>query len=124
MSLDLPLDYTAIGAAVNLERSLLPTDRLGGHLVSGHVDAVGRLEKVWDDGRSQRWRFSAPPAVLLSGGARQRIVAWAGPWPIEQRWWTPERSRRLARFQVVTERGVAHLVAIEQQRWSILATYA
>ena len=53
-----------IGAAVNLERSLLPTDRLGGHLVSGHVDAVGRVEKVWDDGRSQRWRFAAPRSVL------------------------------------------------------------
>ena len=54
----------AIGAAVNLERSLLPTDRLGGHLVSGHVDAVGRVDKVWDDGRSQRWRFSAPASML------------------------------------------------------------
>ena len=30
-----------IGAAVNLERSLLPTDRLGGHLVSGHIDGSG-----------------------------------------------------------------------------------
>ncbi|MDY0023247.1 riboflavin synthase [Arenimonas caeni] len=58
------LGSLAIGAAVNLERSLLPTDRLGGHLVSGHVDAVGRVEKVWDDGRSQRWRFGAPPSVL------------------------------------------------------------
>ena len=58
------LGTLAIGAAVNLERSLLPTDRLGGHLVSGHVDAVGRVDKVWDDGRSQRWRFGAPPAVL------------------------------------------------------------
>lgn len=58
------LGRLAIGAAVNLERSLLPTDRLGGHLVSGHVDAVGAVEKVWDDGRSQRWRFSAPAAVL------------------------------------------------------------
>lgn len=53
-----------IGAAVNLERSLLPTTRLGGHLVSGHVDAVGAVDKVWDDGRSQRWRFSAPASVL------------------------------------------------------------
>ena len=53
-----------VGAAVNLERSLLPTDRLGGHLVSGHVDAVGRVEKIWDDGRSQRWRFAAPAPVL------------------------------------------------------------
>ena len=58
------LGARALGAAVNLERSLLPTDRLGGHLVSGHVDAVGRVEKVWDDGRSQRWRFSAPASVL------------------------------------------------------------
>jgi riboflavin synthase len=54
----------AVGAAVNLERSLLPTDRLGGHLVSGHVDAVGAVDKVWDDGRSQRWRFTAPRSVL------------------------------------------------------------
>ncbi|WP_374472419.1 riboflavin synthase [Arenimonas sp.] len=53
-----------VGAAVNFERSLLPTDRLGGHLVSGHVDAVGAVEKVWDDGRSQRWRFTAPASVL------------------------------------------------------------
>jgi len=58
------LGTLALGAAVNLERSLLPTDRLGGHLVSGHVDAVGRVERVWDDGRSQRWRFAAPPSVL------------------------------------------------------------
>lgn len=53
-----------VGAAVNLERSLLPTDRLGGHLVSGHVDAVGTVENVRDDGRSQRWRFKAPASVL------------------------------------------------------------
>ena len=59
-----PLGTLPVGAAVNLERSLLPTDRLGGHLVSGHVDAVGRVEKIWDDGRSQRWRFAAPAPVL------------------------------------------------------------
>lgn len=53
-----------VGAAVNLERSLLPTDRLGGHLVSGHVDAVGRVESIGEDGRSQRWRFAAPASVL------------------------------------------------------------
>ena len=52
------------GAAVNLDRSLRPTDRLGGHLVAGHVDAVGRVAAVHDDGRSQRWRFAAPPSVL------------------------------------------------------------
>lgn len=63
-----------LGAAVNLERSLLPTDRLGGHLVSGHVDAVGAVEKVWDDGRSQRWRFTAPASVLRYVAAKGSIA--------------------------------------------------
>lgn len=54
----------ARGDAVNLERALLPTTRLGGHLVAGHVDGVGRVQSIADDGRSQRWRFSAPRALL------------------------------------------------------------
>ena len=73
---------------------------------------------------SGRGEVSAPPAVLVTGSTRQRVTAWAGPWPIEQRWWSTGRQRRLARFQLVTEQGVAHLVSIEQQRWSILATYS
>lgn len=53
-----------VGAPVNLERALLPTTRLGGHLVAGHVDGIGQVEKVWDDGSSQRWRFSAPSRLM------------------------------------------------------------
>lgn len=53
-----------VGRALNLERAMLPTDRLGGHLVSGHVDGVGRVLSVHEDARAQRWRFGAPPAVL------------------------------------------------------------
>jgi protein ImuB len=71
-----------------------------------------------------RGEISAAPAELIVGSHRHRIVAWAGPWPLEQRWWTSERSRRLARLQIVTEGGAAHLVGVEQQCWSILATYA
>src|SRR3546814_18082668 len=37
-----------------------PDDRLGGHLVSGHVDGVGRVRGIVDDGRAQRWTFDAP----------------------------------------------------------------
>lgn len=54
----------AEGTPVNLERALLATDRLGGHLVAGHVDGVGSVESIAEDGRSQRWRFSAPKAML------------------------------------------------------------
>ena len=58
------LGRLAPGSAVNLERAMRPTDRLGGHLVSGHVDGVGAVVSVSDDARAQRWRFSAPPALL------------------------------------------------------------
>ena len=58
------LGALGIGAAVNLERALLATDRLGGHLVSGHVDGIGSVLSVIDDARSQRWKLSAPAAVL------------------------------------------------------------
>ena len=50
----------AVGRALNLERAMRANDRLGGHLVSGHVDGVGRVLHVWDDARAQRWMFEAP----------------------------------------------------------------
>lgn len=53
-----------VGAAVNLERALRVGDRLGGHLVSGHVDGVGAVESISDDARGQRWRFTAPKPLL------------------------------------------------------------
>lgn len=58
------LGRLAIGAPVNLERAMLPTDRLGGHLVSGHVDGLGVAAKRWDDARAERWRFEAPMTLL------------------------------------------------------------
>ena len=58
------LGALAMGTPVNLERALLPTARLGGHLVAGHVDGIGHVAKTWNDGRSQRWRFNAPVGLL------------------------------------------------------------
>ncbi|QSX78579.1 riboflavin synthase [Agrilutibacter solisilvae] len=52
------------GAPVNLERAMRPTDRLGGHMVSGHVDGVGVVHAIEDDARAQRWRFGAPADLL------------------------------------------------------------
>lgn len=54
----------APGAPVNLERAMRPDDRLGGHLVSGHVDGIGAVVSVHEDARAQRWRFSAPASLL------------------------------------------------------------
>ncbi|MBU8975581.1 riboflavin synthase [Lysobacter sp. MMG2] len=58
------LGALSVGDAVNLERAMRPTDRLGGHLVSGHVDGVGRVERIEPDARAQRWRFTAPAPLL------------------------------------------------------------
>ncbi|WP_024870009.1 riboflavin synthase [Pseudoxanthomonas suwonensis] len=52
------------GAALNLERAMRPDDRLGGHLVSGHVDGIGKVLSVHEDARAQRWRFAAPATLL------------------------------------------------------------
>jgi riboflavin synthase len=54
------LGRLAPGAAVNIERALKLGDRLGGHLVSGHVDAVGRVAGRREEGTSIRFRFSLP----------------------------------------------------------------
>lgn len=52
--------WLAPGQRVNLEPALALGDRLGGHLVSGHVDGVGSLHASRDDGNSRRLEFSCP----------------------------------------------------------------
>ena len=51
------------GRRVNLETALTPETRLGGHLVSGHVDGVGELLARRDDARSVRLELRAPEAL-------------------------------------------------------------
>ncbi|MBL0030209.1 MAG: riboflavin synthase [Rhodanobacteraceae bacterium] len=52
-----------VGRCVNLEKSLRFGDRVGGHLVSGHVDGLGRVISIEADARSTRWRFALPHAL-------------------------------------------------------------
>jgi protein ImuB len=67
---------------------------------------------------------SAPPARMsASGGPWLAITAWAGPWPVAERWWRPQAARRRARFQLVTEDGAAWLAAVQDGRWQIEARY-
>ncbi len=55
-------DWTE-GRAVNLERALRVGDELGGHIVSGHVDGLARIESVASEGDSSRVLLSAPEAL-------------------------------------------------------------
>ncbi len=82
------------------------------------LDARGHLVVV--DGRCEP---TADPARLRLGRCTWTITSWAGPWPVDERWWDPERASRRARFQVVTDDGTARLLALEGGRWSVTATY-
>jgi riboflavin synthase len=53
----------SVGSEVNLEKALLPTTRLGGHLVSGHVDGLGEVVSVTEESRSIRLIIRAPDAL-------------------------------------------------------------
>jgi len=57
------LSELAVGARVNLEKALSLSTRLGGHLVSGHVDGIGKVVERADDARSVRFVIEAPRAL-------------------------------------------------------------
>ncbi len=54
------LAHAKVGAAVNLELALTPSTRLGGHIVSGHVDGIGTVLEKKQDARSYRFKVQAP----------------------------------------------------------------
>lgn len=63
-----------VGTPVNLERALKVGDELGGHLVSGHVDGVGRILSITPDGGSLRITVEAPMVMARSIAPKGSIV--------------------------------------------------
>lgn len=73
------LDHTSlgtldVGARVNLEKAMRLSDRLGGHLVAGHVDGVARVVAIEPDARSQRWTFELPEALARYAAPKGSIA--------------------------------------------------
>ena len=83
------------------------------------TDAAGGVVRV-----TGRGFVSAPPAAVALAAQIETVQAWAGPWPIEERWWDLARSRRMARFQVLTHSGRLLLLAVERGQWWLTAEYA
>lgn len=76
-------------------------------------DARGRPVAV-----TERGMLSASPAVIVSPtGARRDLTAWAGPWPLEERWWDAATARSAQRFQVVDTEGEAWLLVLDPRGW-------
>ncbi len=82
------------------------------------VDAAGTPVAVSGRGLAS----AAPVRVAWSGGTLE-VAGWAGPWPIEERWWDPVAATRLARLQVTGRCGTALLLACESGSWWLEATY-
>lgn len=75
---------------------------------------------------SGRGVVSAPPVTVRLGpgsAGLHEVQAWAGPWPVDERWWDTAHSRRVARFQVLTRSGALLLVGVEGGRWRLAAEY-
>ncbi|MEQ8288936.1 MAG: riboflavin synthase [Gammaproteobacteria bacterium] len=53
-----------VGAYVNLEKAMQLSDRINGHMVSGHVDAIGVIRGMHDEGRSWRCNIEVPEALV------------------------------------------------------------
>jgi protein ImuB len=75
-----------------------------------------------------RGLFSADPSRLVAAGSHDsRLAWWAGPWPVDERWWDPEgaKSARTARAQVLVDGdpGRALLLCYRQRRWYIEGSY-
>ena len=74
------------------------------------VTGRGRLEGVPVQARSKNF-------------GSHSIVAWGGPWFLDERWWDSSRKTRQARFQFLLADGTAHLCVIENSRWWLEASY-
>jgi protein ImuB len=81
------------------------------------VDAAGETVLVADRGE-----LTGSPAVILAGAKRLAITAWAGPWPLDERWWSAD-ARRAWRVQAVDGGGCGWLLVLEAGSWWAEARY-
>ncbi len=86
------------------------------------LDAQGNPIRV-----TSRGMFSADPERLSVRGREDRLRWWAGPWPVDERWWDPEavagQGGRSARAQVLLESERALLLCYRQRRWYLEGIY-
>jgi protein ImuB len=75
-------------------------------------------------GVSARLELTGEPArLLIENGPAVEIAGWAGPWPVDERWWAPVEARRRARFQVAVADGRAFLLFLAAGHWAVEAIY-
>jgi len=74
----------------------------------------------------ERGALTSPPSRFSATGTGaqwREVVAWAGPWSLDERWWDPATARRAHRFQVVDAEGSAWLLVLDGDHWVAEARY-
>jgi protein ImuB len=97
-----------------------PASVLGDRPDVAVLDPAGETVAV-----DERGMPSGPPAGFVPPGSSSRLLvtAWAGPWPVDERWWDPAAARSVHRLQVVAGDGSAWLLCFESGRWWAEARY-
>lgn len=87
--------------------------------------SAGRVQVFTDLGEpitvDERGTVSGEPAWLRTADGHRRIAQWAGPWPIQQRWW--RNGKRLNRFQLIDNQSSAWLLLADGDSWFTEARY-
>lgn len=99
-----------------------------GHPAPGQIHQPGIAVQLLNEAHEQvgvsgRGLMNSEPRHLLVQGDHLQVQAWAGPWPLEERWWDAERVERCARVQVMLSDGVVRLLSVRSGSWQIDATY-
>jgi len=80
----------------------------------------------------ERMALSGPPATVVVGrgsgqgglaGTAMTVTGWAGPWPVDERWWAPDEANRSVRLQLGVDGGCALLIAGRDDTWWLEAIY-
>jgi protein ImuB len=89
------------------------------------LDDAGHVVGVTGRGRLT----GTPHQIAVRGSSARRVLTWAGPWPVEERWWEPGGGRRCARLQVVLDAAgladdpLAVLLTCETGHWRVVGIY-
>lgn len=67
--------------------------------------------------------LTEPPAYVAGSSSRVQVLAWSGPWLLDERWWNRDRRRRAVRIQVALADGRAMLIVALAGQWSVEAIY-
>jgi len=111
------------------ESSMAPwPGRLSAPLPAVVLNQAQELEVTDDQGCcvrvTGRGRLEGIPSQVWSKSfGSHSIIAWGGPWFLEERWWDSSRKTRQARFQFLFADGTAHLCVVENSQWWLEASY-